>query len=552
MKYYIKRISNVSQFIQISLHIHCEQNERVKLQLATWRPGRYEIANFAKNIRSFEIKINGGKIPHKKISKDCWVFESTAENEYEICYEFYCAKMDAGSCWSDDEMLYLNFSNFIFEIQGREKEDIEIEIDYPNNYKVATALPLISGNNWKADGYQHAMDSPWVAGKHVSHQSYTVGGSKFHLWWIGDIHFSSLDVLKVFQEFTKKMIEDFQDFPASDYHFINILLPYKHYHGVEHRFSTVITIGPAIDLAKKELLDELIGVSSHELYHFWNVCRIRPKEILEYDLSKEVLLDSGYILEGITTYMGDYYLLKSGYFSLSDYLKILEKQIQKESDNLGWRNETIVDSSCNLWLDGYTAGIPEDKVNIYNRGALISFCLDTSLKKDGSGLHVIMKKLWEDFGKSGKGYQLKDFINIVQHHSEESYRLINQLLYEKVDLIPILKKYLAETGIQLEEHFDKNALLHVFGIRIDENKQIKQVHPDSAAYYSFMAGDELLMKNGEKISKGECLELSPGDVFKVKRYGRKIDVFIEKEHRQFFPRMSLSVAEQKTIKNTKN
>lgn len=252
MKYSIQRDSKVSQFIQITLSIQCQQNESISLQLVAWRPGRYELANFAKNIRSFQISSNGQNILFKKMSKDCWGFEAKTSAEYEISYEYYCAKMDAGSCWSDDELLYLNFSNFIFEVKGREKDEIEVEIDFPKNYQVATALPLVAENKWRADGYQHIMDSPWAAGKNTSHQSYNVQGSKFHVWWIGDIHFLSLEVIKVYRDFTEKMIQDFGDFPASDYHFIIILLPYDHYHGVEHRFSTVITIGTAIDLSKKK------------------------------------------------------------------------------------------------------------------------------------------------------------------------------------------------------------------------------------------------------------------------------------------------------------
>ena len=42
-------------------------------QLAAWRPGRYELANFAQNIRNWKAKDDNGSILNfKKITKDLW------------------------------------------------------------------------------------------------------------------------------------------------------------------------------------------------------------------------------------------------------------------------------------------------------------------------------------------------------------------------------------------------------------------------------------------------------------------------------------------------
>jgi predicted metalloprotease with PDZ domain len=537
MKYFISRDSVCSQFIQVTLSIFCEENEWISLQVAAWRPGRYELVNFAKNIRKVKVYKGNVDVGCYKSSKDCWKFTAKEKGSYQVEYEYYCAQMDAGGCWSDDQQLYLNFSNFIFEVIGRDREEIQIEVDFPESYQVATPLKSIPPKIWIAKGYQEAMDSPWIASNKMTHTLYDCLGCRFQLWFIGDIHFSISDLKKVFYEFTKKMITDFGSFPAEDYHFIFQLLPYRHYHGVEHKFSTVITIGQAIDLAFKKNLDELIGVSSHELYHFWNVCRIRPHELLKYDLSKEVYLDSGFILEGITSYMGDIYLLRSGYFTILDYLRVLEKQIQKESDNLGWKNETIVDSSLNLWLDGYIKGIPEDKVNIYNRGSLISLCLDLKLIHEGSGLHLVMKALWEKFGINSRGYLLNDFLEIVKSESQEAYKLINTLLFKKLDMVPILAQILKEFGISLTFEMKENSLLHRFGIRIDEANVVTQIHPESKAFHHLMIGDVVeIERRNEALYKNH----TAGAILKINRFNRKLQVSIPEDTGQYFPKIKLS------------
>ena len=99
---------------------------------------------------------------------------------------------------------------------------------------------------------------------------------------------------------------------------MNQILPYRAYHGVEHQKSTVISLGPSYEVFGK-LYKELLGVSSHELYHTWNVKAIRPIEMYPYDFTKENYSKLGYICEGVTTYQGDLFLLKSGVFNEEQY-----------------------------------------------------------------------------------------------------------------------------------------------------------------------------------------------------------------------------------------
>lgn len=543
MHYTIKRISVCSQLIEVCLTLGCKDNEKVSLQLAAWRPGRYELANYSQKIKNFKVSHQNQPINWKKISKDLWSFKAEKPGAYEISYSFYCNQMDAGGCWSDDTQLYLNFSNFIFEILERKNDTIHINIDIPENYKIATALPSSGKNQWKANNYQHIMDSPFLASTKLELFKYDVYGTIFHLWFNGEIYFDVKRLISDFAAFTKSQIDTFGNFPTSEYHFIFQLLPYKHYHGVEHAFSTVITIGPAEKLANKDLMDELIGVSSHELYHFWNVCRIRPQELMPYDLSKETYLDSGLVLEGVTTYMGDLFLLKSGYFSFEDYLKILEKQIQRELDNFGWQNQSIVESSFDLWLDGYKPGVPDKKVNIYNRGALISLCMDLMLLDEGSSLSTVMKKMWEKFGLTGIGYSLTDFKEIVYQEFENDSSIddfFQRIVFGHEDLYPYLKVLLTSMGVSIEEKVEGDVLLHDFGIRTNEDGIIQQVHLESQAFYKLMLGDQIQKVNGVNFEKNYMTSLANADFF-IKRFESLISCNIQPEPGKFYPKFNLAI-----------
>ena len=240
-------------------------------------------------------------------------------------------------------------------------------------------------------------------------------------------------------------------------------------------------------------MEDLLGVSSHELYHAWNVRRIRPEELLPYDFSKETYSDAGWILEGITTYMGDLYLLKSGVYSLQTFLKQIETTLQKEIQNDGWKNQNILESSFDLWLDGYQPGIPDRKVNIYSHGSIICFCLDIMLLENGSSFPEVMWAAWQKFGKPRIGYSQESFWKLILDQSNETLKFqdfYDRFISGKENLLPYFIEKLALLGIQVKQTPNPDPLAARLGILTSENR-ITKIHPSSPAYSELMLSDEI-------------------------------------------------------------
>lgn len=541
IRYTIRCKNPVSQFVQLELEMTISESESVKLQLPAWRAGRYQLANFAQNIRDLSVLDPLGDILSvDKTSKDCWEFNSNKKGLYQISYEYFCGKMDAGSSWVDDEQVYLNLVNCCFDVLGKSEEEVEVGLDLPHFPKQISTLTTFSDNIWKANGFQMLADSTVLACKNLTHWNYSIGDTQFHIWIHGEVHFDQNRFLDHFKAFSSKLIKDFGEFPEPEYHFIFQLLPYQHYHGVEHRRGTVITFGPSESLSDPEQMEELLGVSCHELYHAWNVCRIRPKELLPYDFSKETYTKAGLLLEGVTTYMGDLYLLKSSVYDLPTYLKHLEKILARESASFGWRNHTIAESSFDLWLDGYVAGIPDRKVNIYTHGALLAFCIDILLLKSGNSLSTVMKEMWEQFGKPFKAYQMEDFEQLVIEKFTDKTEIkafFFDFVHGKEDLFPYLKTQFLAIGIKMTESKSEDWLMHEFGIRTNSEGMITQLHPDSKAYFSLIRNDRILNSPREKPSNSTGLKLQ------INRNGRSLEISIEEENGSFFPYLQLSMNE---------
>jgi predicted metalloprotease with PDZ domain len=533
-----------SQFLRIDLNFSCQAGENIRLQLPAWRAGRYQIANYAQNLRGLRAQNQeGNPISLQKLTKDCWTFEVEESMQIHLSYDYWAGKMDAGSAWVDDEQVYVNLVNCCFEILGRSEEAFELQLDLPNYPKQILTLKQMGTSTWMAENYQVLADATVLAAKKVEQGTYAIGNTRFHAWFHGEIHFDRTRFIDQLQAFSNRMIADFGSFPEEEYYFIFHLLPYPHYHGVEHRRGTVITFGPGSSLAEEEVLEELVGISCHELYHAWNVCRIRPKEFLPYDFSKEAYTRAGLVLEGVTTYFGDLYLLKSGAYDLSTYLRHFEKILHRESNHFGWKNASIEESSIDLWLDGYVAGIPDRKVNIYSRGALLSLCLDVILLQEGNSLAQVMKGMWENFGLPFKGYEVKDFENLVSasvSSPKKITRFFDAFVRGKEDLFPVLEDCFNALGIKIQKTLSENTLLHQVGIQLNGKQVIQQIHPESKAYQHLMVHDQLLNLNSENA----MWEVE------VLRQGRKLKLNFELESGNYYPLLNLEMGTMTALRTT--
>ena len=158
--------------------------------------------------------------------------------------------------------------------------------------------------------------------------------------------------------------------------------------------------------------EDLLGVCSHELYHTWNIKSIRPKEMLPYDYTKENYFRTGFVAEGVTTYMGDLMLYNSEVFNWEEFAKTQNQNLERHLTNYGRYNLSIADSGFDNWLDGYKIGAPDRKVSIYPDGALCMLMVDLEIIKYTNGkysLHTVMKDLYHDVALNKKGYSESDF-----------------------------------------------------------------------------------------------------------------------------------------------
>lgn len=516
MKYKISYSNPHTHYIDIECSIENISLPQIELQLPSWRPGRYELGNFAKNIQQFKvINAKGEALSFKKTSKDSWSINTKGESVITVIYNYYAAELNAGSTWLDNKQLYINPINCLLYCEQKLEDPCHIEINVPFDYKLAGALKVVSTAINKeiktikamARDYHTLVDTPFICSNSLQHNMFVLDGVEFNIWFQGECKPDWAKLIGDFFIFINEQFLLFKSFPTERYHFLIQVLPFQFYHGVEHADSTVIAIGPAYNLMRKDLYDELLGVSSHELFHTWNVKNIRPKEMLPYKYNTENYATTGYIYEGLTTYYGDLMLYRSGIFSDADYFKTLTQQFQKHLDNHGRFNYSVAQSSFDTWLDGYVPGVPNRKVSIYTEGCLLAFMADAQIRaqtNNNASLDNVLLALYNDFGKNNIGYTANDYQTIIEHVTGQNWNdFFNNYIEGTLPYNDLLISSLAYFGLELSIVTSKRPYESFLGFKvIEQNNEtiVQNIHPGSLAEAAGLAiKDKIIGVNGFEV-----------------------------------------------------
>ena len=511
MKYIVSYQQAANHFIDIEfIADNPLQQEELIVQLPAWRPGRYELANFAKNIQKWQaFNEKGNPLNFEKIAKDTWKVFTNKVKQVHIKYNYYANEINAGSSYLDETQLYINGVNCFLYVPEQINTACTLELKLPKDYQVAIGLKSKLKHQFEAKDFHELVDCPFIASNSLKHHTFEESKVLFHLWFQGECKPDFKKLENDFKKFCKKQIKDFGSFPVTEYHFLFQILTYKTYHGVEHSNSTVISLGPSYEIMdEKGWYNELLGVSSHELYHTWNVKQIRPVEMYPYDYTKENYTVLGYLDEGVTTYFGDKYLFTSGVFDWTQYKSTFDKLLERHYTNFGVENLSVASSSFDTWLDGYVRGIPNRKGSIYTEGALVAFITDVFIMKNTNnkkGLQDVMKLLYTDFAKKGKGVSDADYKVVVEQIAGSSYdKIYTDLIHGTAAFTPWLIEAANYIGCELKITSSNNYNEAKFGFKVRyENNSciVDNVVPQSIAEKTgVVVGDEILAINNIKLA----------------------------------------------------
>ncbi|WP_426369558.1 M61 family metallopeptidase [Pseudocolwellia sp. HL-MZ7] len=461
INYSISPLNINSHLFSVSLTFNAIADKPYTLSLPSWLPGSYMIRDFAKNIIEINATAENNNSPILiKNDKQTWTLTSNADTSVSVNYSIFAFDLSVRTAYLDSQRAFFNGSSVFLQVEELADQACLLDIkpnDAIKDWKVATGLTRhntekYAFGQYSAENYQELIDGP-VAMGNFSYQEFDVEGITHHVVFTSE-HYG--DLTRLTNDLTKLCqhhISMFGEAPFKEYWFITHLLA-NGFGGLEHKNSTILQAS-RFDLPNPNKPDELtddyrtfLSLCSHEYFHAWNVCRIKPKEFIPYNLQEETHTTQLWAYEGITSYYDDFSLYRTGLISFEDYLKILSKTATRVYRGKGELKQSVADSSFDTWTKFYKQG-PDAVNNIvsyYTKGSLIALWLDLTIRDKSNGqysLDNLMKELWIHFGRTNIGTSEDDFINIANILCNTDIRdEFTAMLHnaERVELSPLLKK----------------------------------------------------------------------------------------------------------------
>lgn len=461
INYSISPLNINSHLFSVSLSFNIIADKSFTLSLPSWLPGSYMIRDFAKNIIEISaISDDGNSVTLVKNDKQTWSITSSTHTKVTVNYTIFAFDLSVRTAYLDSQRGFFNGSSVFLQVAELSEQPCTLEIkatEATQHWKVATGLTRhVSTQKYElgtyiAQNYQELIDGPVAMGV-FSSKEFVVEGVTHHVVFTSE-HYG--DLTRLTNDLTKLCqhhISMFGEAPFKEYWFITHLLA-NGFGGLEHKNSTILQAS-RFDLPNPNKPEELtnnyktfLSLCSHEYFHAWNVCRIKPKEFVPYNLQQESHTTQLWAYEGITSYYDDFSLFRTGIISFEDYLKLLSKTATRVFRGEGELKQSVADSSFDTWTKFYKQG-PDAVNNIvsyYTKGSLIALWLDLTIRAKSNGqysLDNLMKELWIHFGRTNTGTTEDDFINIANILCNDDIRdEFTQILHhaERVDLQPLLQ-----------------------------------------------------------------------------------------------------------------
>jgi predicted metalloprotease with PDZ domain len=378
------------------------------LNMSRSSPGRYAVHEFAKNIFQFTAYDGAGReIPYARPAVNQWRI-AQHDGTVRIVYRIYGDRIDGTYLGIDATHAHMNMPATLIWADGFEMRPARVTFVPPAGraWKVATQLYATADPlTFTAPNFHYLMDSPTEFSDHVlktmtvegpDGRAATIRASIHHAGTAAEADAYAAGLEKIARE-QARIFGGFPDFEPGHYTFLADYLPWADGDGMEHRNSTVVT-GRSIAQG--------LGTASHELFHAWNVERIRPADLEPFDFRDADISEQLWLAEGFTSYYGPLTLARAGLSGLDQTVDGMGRFANAILNGSGRQVRSPIEMSRHAPFVDAAASIDRNDfgrtfISYYTYGAGIAFGLDLTLRQRTGGkvtLDDYMRRLWTKYG----------------------------------------------------------------------------------------------------------------------------------------------------------
>ncbi len=460
-----------NHLIEVEARIPVSGRAEIELMLPVWSPGSYLVREYSRHLEDLRAATEAGEpLAVEKVAKNRWRVAAGRGAAITIRYRLYARDLSVRTNFVNQSFALVNGPATFLTLAGGERRPYQVTVvPHPSWKTVVSPLPLSpspTGQTYTATDYDELLDSPLYLGSGEVLRFQVEG--KEHLLvndggegvWDGPR--SAADLERIVR--TQAALWGVVPYPR--YVFFNLLTEAGG--GIEHKGSTVLMASP-FATRRRDTYVEWLGLASHELFHAWNVKRLRPSALGPFDYEKENYTRDLWFAEGFTDYYGDLLVRRAELSSRKEYLKILGEAIEALQTTPGRQAQRLSDASFDAWIKYYRRdeNTPNSAVSYYTKGAVVGFLLDAHLRHRTGGRRTLDDALRLAYQRySGEhGYR-----------SEELRRLFSEVAGGD------LSAWLA-LAIDSTEELDYSEALDWYGLRFVEkdDKDDKEGKDDAKA-----------------------------------------------------------------------
>lgn len=395
--------------IKVAMTFDAAGAEPVLLSLPAWTPGAYEISNFAKSVLDFEASSNGRPLDWDKTDYDTWRIQPSGGRSVRVTFGFRADSLDNAMSWATPNFLLFNGTNiFLFpEGQGFDfKSTVSVKTE--TGWNIATGMKAAgSPRTYQASNYHDLVDMPFFIGR-FDYDSTRIADRWVRLatYPVGSLSGSTRGMVwEWLRKMFPPMIQVFQDEPFETYTIMQIAdSAYAGASGLEHQNSHVDVVTPSV--VGSPFLN---GLYSHEIFHAWNVKRLRPADLVPYRYDAPQPTPWLWVSEGITDYYADLILVRGGLVNELGFYALTQGKMLEVSQAVP---TALEDASLSTWVHP----VDGSSYIYYPKGALAGLMLDI-LIRDASDNHNsldgVLGELYQTTYKEGHGFTRQDWWRAV-------------------------------------------------------------------------------------------------------------------------------------------
>jgi predicted metalloprotease with PDZ domain len=495
-----------AHYLDVTMEVP-DPGEELRLALPVWTPGHYHVDDHAGNldrVRAFD-QDTGRELPAPKLEKSLWAVSSKGSRGVRVEYSVYGFVYSVSGTYVDDKHAIINGPGVYLYVVGRKDAPARLKlVPWPGWKAVSTGLEHVSGLEYSAPDYDVLADSPVEAGNQRT-ESFESGGARYEVSMSG----TPLTDEGAFVSDLKKLVEGtasvYGQAPYSRYVFI-VNFTDTAQGGLEHLNSTVCFL-PRFRTLPREEYNRSISLFSHELFHAWNVKRMRPVGLGPFDYTKEVYTKSLWVAEGLTSYYANLALRRAGLNSVEEYLESLAQSISIMKSLPGRTHQSAEEASFDTWtkFDKPNENTPNVTSSYYVQGCVVGWMLDMVFRDAGKGtLDDVMRKVYADTYLKGRGYTDAEFEGAcVALGGERAKEVFDARVRGREDID--FDRYLALAGLRLEPKDAAAAKKGFLGVKLGSEggrtlvRGVLAGSPAEGMGLSF--GDEVIGLDGLRVSQ---------------------------------------------------